>query len=443
MRVGYITAGAAGMYCGACIHDNTLAAALMRRGVEVALVPTYTPLRTDEVDVSLKQVFYGGIGVFLEQKLPPFRRMPRFVDWALRRPALLQGVSRFSAATRAEDLGALTVSVLKGPEGHQRRELERLLEWLRTDFRPDIVLLTNSLFLGLAGRLKSVLGVPVLCAVQGEEIFLEALVEPYRSQALGLLRERAGDADGFVAPSTYAADLMAQYLEVERERFHVVPLGLHLPGHGAGEAAAPPSAETPFTIGFLARICPDKGLHVLAEGFARLAEERGTEAVRLLAAGWLGAGDRSYLRKVEETLRRAGFAARFEYRGELDRMQKIRFLRELHVLSVPAPFKEPKGLYVLEALANGVPVVQPDHGAFPELIAATGGGLLAAGATAEAVAAGIGRLIDDEALRQRLAARGREAVRERFNDDVMAAETHALLERFVPSRPSTYKEEIP
>ena len=442
MRVAHITAGAAGMYCGACIHDNTLAAALMRRGVDVALVPTYTPLRTDETDVSMKQVFYGGIGVFLEQKLPPFRRMPRFVDWALRRPALLKGVSRFSGATQPGDLGALTVSVLRGPEGNQRRELERLVEWLRADFRPDIVLLTNSLFLGLAGRLKSVLGVPVVCAVQGEEIFLERLVEPFRSEALNLLRERAAAAAGFVAPCRYAADFMSRYLEVERGRFHVVPLGLHLSGHGEGEAAAPPSAESPFTIGFLARICPDKGLHVLAEAFALLAQERGADKVRLLAAGWLADGDRPYLREVEESLRRAGLAGRFEYRGVLDRTQKIRFLRELHVLSVPAPFREPKGLYVLEALANGVPVVQPDHGAFPELIEATGGGLLTEGARAEAVAAGIGRLIDDEALRQRLAASGSEAVRERFSDDVMAAGTHALFERFVPFRRSVHREEI-
>ena len=235
---------------------------------------------------------------------------------------------------------------------------------------------------------------------------------------------------------------MSRYLEVERGRFHVVPLGLHLDGHGEGEAAAPPSAETPFTIGFLARICPDKGLHVLAEAFALLAEERGAESVRLLAAGWLGAGDRPYLREVEDSLRRAGLAGRFEYRGVLDRAQKIRFLRELHVLSVPAPFREPKGLYVLEALANGVPVVQPDHGAFPELIEATGGGLLVEGAKAEAVAAGIGRLIDDEALRRRLAAAGSEAVRERFNDDVMAAGTHALFERFVSSRRPAQREEI-
>ena len=77
MRIAHISAGAAGMYCGTCIHDNTLATALKRLGVDVALIPTYTPLRTDEQDVSIDRVFYGGINVFLQQKWSLFRHTPR------------------------------------------------------------------------------------------------------------------------------------------------------------------------------------------------------------------------------------------------------------------------------------------------------------------------------------------------------------------------------
>ena len=70
MRIAYITAGAAGMYCGSCLHDNTLAAALLELGEDVVLVPTYTPLRTDEPDVSIDRVFFGGINVYLQEKVP-------------------------------------------------------------------------------------------------------------------------------------------------------------------------------------------------------------------------------------------------------------------------------------------------------------------------------------------------------------------------------------
>ena len=427
MRVAYIAAGAAGMYCGSCIHDNTLARALRRQGVDLVLIPTYTPLRTDEQDVSIDRVFYSGISVFLEQKLALMRRMPAAAEWLFRRPALLNAVSRWSAATRAEDLGALTVSVLRGEDGYQHRELERLAAWLRQQLRPDLVQLTNSLFAGLARRLKEELGVPVLCALQGEDIFLDALVEPYRSQAREVLRERARDVDGFIAPCRYYADFMAEYLDVDVNSIDVVPLGLDLDGHDQGNATAPP----PFTIGFLARVCPEKGLHILADAFARLAESRGADSVRLEAAGWLGANHRDYYRDVSAGLERRGLGDRFVYHGELDRAAKIRFLQRLHVLSVPAPYREPKGLYLLEALANGVPLVQPRHGGYPEMIAATGGGLLVDAPEAEAVAAGIEQLMDDDGLRRQLGRDGRAAVGAKFNDDIMAANTFAVYQRHI------------
>ena len=188
------------MYCGSCIHDNTLAAALMRRGVDVALIPTYTPIRTDEDSVSTGHIFYGGVNVYLQQKLGLFRHTPRMVDWLLDRRALLGLVSRFSAATSARDLGARTVSVLQGEEGHQAKELEKLTRWMADEFKPDVVQLTNTMFAGMARRLKQETGAPVLCAVQGEDLFLEQLVEPYRSEARRILSLRARDVDGFIAP---------------------------------------------------------------------------------------------------------------------------------------------------------------------------------------------------------------------------------------------------
>ena len=408
------------MYCGSCIHDNTLAAALMREDADVALIPTYTPLRTDEENVSIHPVFYGGINVYLQQKSGLFRHTPRVVDWLLNRRFLLQMVSRFSTATSARDLGALTVSVLQGPDGRQKKELSKLCAWIRDEFKPDIVQLTNSMFVGMAQSLKEDLGVPVLCGVQGEEIFLDKLIEPYASEARRVLGQHAADVDGFVAPCRFYADFMADYLQVPAAKFHVVRLGLKLEGHGS---ESPPQSTRPFTIGYLARICPEKGLHLLAEAFHLLAQRKGADQVRLEAAGWLGAADRAYLDEIVGRVNSWGLAESFSYRGEVDRQEKIRFLSGLHVLSVPSPYREPKGLYVLEALANGVPVVQPRHGAFPELVEATGGGLLVEAGSAAAVADGIEELMDDEAKRVALGRAGQTAVQGEFSDEVMAKKT--------------------
>ncbi|MDA2938357.1 glycosyltransferase family 1 protein, partial [Acidobacteria bacterium AH-259-A15] len=190
MRIAYIAAGAADMYCGSCIHDNTLAAALQKKGHEVALLPTYTPLRTDEPNVSMDHIFYGGINVYLQQKFALFRHTPWVLDSLFDRPILLNLVSQFSSTTNARDLGALTVSVLKGERGYQQKELVKLVTWLKDSVQPEIVQLTNSMFLGLAKQIKQELQVPVLCALQGEDIFMQDLLEPHKSQVLELLRKR-------------------------------------------------------------------------------------------------------------------------------------------------------------------------------------------------------------------------------------------------------------
>jgi glycosyltransferase involved in cell wall biosynthesis len=438
MRVAYIAAGAGGMYCGSCIHDNTLAAALLQQGTEVTLIPTYTPLRTDEDGVSIERVFYGGVNVYLQEKLPFFRHTPRLVDWLFDRPSLLGWVARtFTASTSAADLGALTVSVLQGELGHQKKELQRLVRWIRDQVKPDVVHLTNSMFAGMARYLKEELGVPVLCSIQGEELFLDALVEPYRSIAHTTLQDRAQDIDGFISPCQRYTDFMCDYLALPASRFHLVRLGINLSECGPGSRPA----AAPFTIGYLARIAPEKGLHLLADAYALLAAAPGRAAdkpLRLRVAGWLGRGDRAYYMDVVERLRRAGLDSCVDYVGEVDRAAKLQFLQSLDVLSVPAVYEDPKGLYVLEALANGTPVVQPRHGSFPELIEWTRGGLLVEPNSSAALAAGIEELMNDTALRQKLGNDGMTSVHESFSATTMARATQTVYEQY--TSPTTRKD---
>jgi glycosyltransferase involved in cell wall biosynthesis len=432
MRIAYITAGAAGMYCGSCLHDNTLAAALQRMGHDVALIPTYTPTRTDETDVSIDRIFYGAVNVYLEQKFPLFRHTPRLLDRLLSNKRLLNWVARLGASTDPHDLGEMTLSVLQGEDGKQSHELDRLVAWLRDDFRPEIVHITNSMFLGLTHRIKEVLGVPVVCSVQGEDIFLEQLPEPIRTRVHETLRRKARDVDALVATSRWYADFMTDYLAVASERMHHIPLGLSLAGHGE---AAPEKPERPFVIGYLARICPEKGLHLLTEAVRQLAERVGKDQVRLRIAGWLGARDRKYLDALMAQVRSWGLDDTVEHVGEIDRAEKIVFLNSLHVLSVPTTYRDPKGLFVLEALANGVPVVQPHHGAFPEMIEATGGGVLVEPEHTPSLAEALHGLMEDPDRREALGRAGKTAVHSDWNDNVLAKKTLALYAKFVGVRP--------
>jgi glycosyltransferase involved in cell wall biosynthesis len=423
MRIAYITAGAAGMYCGSCLHDNTLAAALIDLGEDVLLVPTYTPLRTDEVNVSIRRVFFGGINVYLQQKVALFRHTPWWFDRMLDHPALLEMASRGATSVDPTQLGDITASMLRGEIGRQRKEVEKLVSWLLSDVRPEVVHLSNSMQLGMARMLRQRGGPPIVCQLSGEDIFLEKLRPPHYEEARTVLRERAADVDAFVAINRYYADFMSDYLAIERGRVHVIPHGLKLDGHGRRIEKEP---HEPRAIGYLARICEDKGLHLLVDACERLATCTDVPNFTLQAAGYLGASDRPYLQELERRAAAGPLRGRFEYRGELDRPQKIEFLQSLDVFSVPTVYRESKGLPVLEAMANAVPVVQPDHGSFSEMIADTGGGLLIRPHDPTDLAEKLVELLRDPVRATELGLKGQQAVHDRYHATAMAQQTLEL-----------------
>ncbi len=428
MRIAYIAAGAGGMYCGSCIHDNTLAAALQEAGHEVALLPTYTPLKTDEDDVSDSHVFYGAVNVYLQQKSKFFRSTPRLFDRWLDSPALLGWVSRWGASTDPRGLGDLTLEMLRGESGAQRKELDRLVDWLAGTYRPEIVVITNSLLIGLTRTIKRELGVPVVVGVQGEDLFIDGLPEPVRGRVIAEMRLRAREPDLFLAPSRYYAEHMAARLDVEPARVRVVPLGIRIAGHTAAE---PRSEGDGVTVGYLARISPEKGLHRLVEAFEILAGQR--PDLRLRIAGYLGPRDRGYLDEQLARLEAAGLGKRVDFEGEIDRNAKIRFLQSIDLLCVPTTYREPKGLFALEAMASGLPVVLPRHGSFPEIVGETGGGVLFDPESIDDLTAALRRLIEQPDERRMLGERGRAAVHEQRTATVMALATAGVLDELLRS----------
>ena len=417
MRILYITAGAAQMYCGSCLRDNALATELLARGHDVVLVPLYTPTLTDEPNVSRERVFFGGISVYLEQHSALFRRTPRLLDRLWDSKLALKLAARSSIQTSPKKLGELTVSMLRGEDGNQRKELEKLIDWLKTEPPFDVLSLPYTLLIGLAGPLREALGRPVCCTLQGEDLFLEGLPEPYRSESLKLIRDNVKHVERFLAVSRYYAEFMPGYLGIPEEKMRLAPLGINLQGY---EMRAPREEGRPFTVGYFARVAPEKGLHLLAEAYVKMREGLGAGEARLEVAGYLGEEHKGYLAGVKRRMREAGLADEFNYRGALDREGKIEFLRGLDVLSVPATYDEPKGIFLLEAMACGVPVVQPRRGAFTEVVERTGGGLLVEPDDAGALAAGLLRVREDAALASSLSAGGYENVRRHYTVAQMA-----------------------
>jgi glycosyltransferase involved in cell wall biosynthesis len=437
LKIVYLTSGAAGMFCGSCMHDNTLARALMKLGCDVQLVPLYTPIRTDEDSTAIDRVFLGGINVYLEQKFSLFRRLPRWMTAVLDQHWLIRFAMSFGVSTKAHELGALAVSVLKGDEGFQRSEVDRLAEWLAAD-KPDVIVFSNMLTAGCVRAIKQRLDATIVVTLQGDDIFLRDLPEPFQSQAFAEIRRLVPLVDGFIAHSEYYADFMAGYLGIPREKIQVVPLGIDTSDFAttyrrAGDVNPPVLDGKLVTIGYLARLAPEKGLHVLVDAFIHLAEELKQRNIRLRIAGWLGDHNRKYVDEQKAKLHKAELTSNVDFVGEVDRRGKLEFLRSIDLLCVPTTYREPKGIFVLEALAAGVPVVQPAHGAFPELIARTGGGVLAPPEDPVALAEKFLELLGNVDQRNSLSRAGQDTVHREFTAERMAENTLAALQRITSS----------
>ena len=413
MRIIQITPSAGdSFYCENCLRDAALAKAIIKLGHEGLTIPLYLPLPSEQSSsTGISPIFFGGLNVYLQQKAAFFRRTPRWLDRLFDSPRLLKWIGRMAGMTSARDLGETTISMLRGEKGQQIKELDRLVEWLDTqENRPDIICLSNILLAGLAKTIKQRLGVPVVCLLQDEDGFLDGLVSPYSQQAWQIISERTGDIDAFIGVSKYYTETMQQRLRLGPDRVHVVYTGISLDGYESRRT----EPEVP-TIGYLSRMCPDKGLDTLVEAFLKLKKNEKFREAKLRIAGGKRSDDEAFLNKIRQKLGSHGLIDDVEFLPDFDREARIAFLRSLSVLSVPEKQPVAYGLYVLEALAAGVPVVEPASGVFPELLEITGGGLLFEPNNVEALADAIGSLLLDTNKARQLGEQGRAAVSENFN----------------------------
>ncbi|MHC4659119.1 MAG: glycosyltransferase family 4 protein [Planctomycetota bacterium] len=429
MRIVQITPGTGGsFYCDNCLRDVALVKALRKKGHEVLMIPMYLPVQTnkDEV-VDEAPIFFGGINVYLQQKFGFFRKTPRWVGRLLDSPRLLRWVGRKAEMTSARDLGQTTISMLQGEQGRQAKELDRFVEWLDApDNKPDIVLLSNILLGGLAGSIKTRLGVPVLCFLQDEDGFLDGLAEPYAKQAWEMVMECSEGVDAFISVSKYYANVMRERLRLRADRVHVVYLGISLDEYEVAKA----EPEVP-TVGFLSRMCYNKGLDILVEAFINLKKNERLKNARLLIAGGKNRSDEVFINRIQQQLRACGLINDVQFLPDFDQGTKVRFLQTLSVLSVPEKGPVAYGLYLLEALAAGVPVVAPASGALPELLEMTGGGVLCEPNNAGALSAALEPLLLDQDYGRQLGKQGKEVVFARFNVDETAEELVRLCEETI------------
>jgi glycosyltransferase involved in cell wall biosynthesis len=414
------------MYCGACTRDVNLLRGLIARGHDVEVIPLYTPLHTDYDAVpGSSRIFYGGINAYLQQVSAVFQHTPSAVDAILDNPALLRWVSKFAISVSGEKLGPMTVSVLSGHKGRQRKELAKLMSYLEQGPRPDVINITNSLLSCIAPEIKDRLRVPVVCTLQGEDAFVGIMPEPFRSQAQSLMQRNCADVDCFVSPGKGYADRMSEFLSVSSERIRVIHAGIDTSlyrnsGH---------RPKDPFTIGYLSVINPAKGLDILVDAFILLDKSASASEITLRVAGKIQ--DKAYWKSIVGRVAEAGLSSRFEHLGEVDMQGKVEFLRQCSVFSVPSRMEESRGMAVMEAMAAGVPVIVPNTGVFPEMLSMVGGGLLFKAGDSRSLADALHTLLHDPDSADVLGKQGAAGIEKHYSADRMADETIEAYSRLI------------
>jgi glycosyltransferase involved in cell wall biosynthesis len=334
---------------------------------------------------------------------------------------LLRMVAKRSHLTSANEQGEMTCLMLRLEESNLGKEVDKLVDWLKQDGKPDVIVLSNALLAGLIRELKSRLGVPVVCTFQGEDSFLDSLPKPWCNRAWEELAMRVQDADVLVAPSQFYGRLMEERLRLEPGSIHVIPNGIDLSGWRESDG------ENVKRIGYLARMCHSKGLGLLVDAFIQLNDSSLTLAI----AGTMGGGDEVYVAGLKKKLEKARLDNCVEWFPDLARQEKVDFLRDLSVFSVPVVYPEAFGLYLLEAMACGVPVVMPNASAFPEVVNSAACGVLVTPGSAGDLARGLQEMLDDPE-REVVGKKGRRAVEERYHVGAMALNFEKIFGKVAP-----------
>jgi glycosyltransferase involved in cell wall biosynthesis len=415
-------------YCENCVRDNATVRALVRAKEDVVAVPMYLPQIVDRVDeISRAPVFYGGINSYLQQVSGFFRWTPRWIDRLFDTRWMLKLAAKRAGSVRARGLGELTLSVMKGAEGRQVKELDRLLHWLDGVERPDLVHLSTPLLMGIGLAIRKRFGIPVVCTVHDEDVWIDAMEEPWRTRCWDTMAEGGRDVAAFIGLSRWYGDLMVKRLKINPEKMHIIPVGVD-----AGEAPSG-AAPHPPVLGYLARMSESMGLPVLVDAFLELKKTERFKSLRLHLSGGQTSDDAPFLERLRRRLADEGIAGDVRFFDDFDPESRKEFLDGLSVLSVPTPGGVAFGTYILEAGARGVPVVQPRIGSYPELLEATGGGVLYEPNDAETLERALGELLGDEARRSALGRKGRESVERSFSLATMAQKMTDLYRTLVPA----------
>jgi len=425
MNIIQIIPGSGGsFYCGNCLRDSKYVDALRKQGHQVVKIPMYLPLFSDEHDITDIPIFYGAISTYLKQVYPVFRKMPQWFEKMLNSKPMMKMAASMAGSTRAKGLEDMTISMLLGELGEQKEELDKMVDWIVEHCNPDIIHISNALLLGLARKLKEKTGVPVLCSLQDEDVWVDAMHPKFQQKIWDLMHERADDVDALVAVSNFFAETMKKQMNLPAEKVHTFYLGVDTEDYHFIS-----TKEKPLNVGYISRMCHENGFDIVVDAFIELKKKPGFEDVKLIVTGGSTGDDAKFIKEQKHKIKENNLEDSFEIMPEFEGDTRHDFFKKVSMISVPVRIGEAFGMYLLESMASGVPVVQPALGAFPEIIERSGGGVIYIPNIPEKLSETWGELLANPDRLEKLSRDGYEGTKKKFNIHNHAAEIIGLYER--------------
>lgn len=412
MNILQIIPGSGGnFYCGNCLRDDKFYLAMKKQGHQVTKLPMYLPLFSDEHDLNDIPVFYGAISIYLKQLYPIFRHAPAWVDKLLNSKPMLKLAAGMAGSTSAKGLEDMTISMLMGEEGKQKDELNRMISWMSEHLQADVIHLSNALLLGLAPKLKEAYpNAAIVCSLQDEDVWVDAMNDSFRDKIWSLIGEKSNSVDGFIAVSEFYAKVSLQKMKIPENKVFINHLGVDL-----NDYRTTSFDQKQRNIGYISRMCEANGFDIIVDAFVELKKDNEFDDVKLVLTGGSTGADKTILKRIEDLLKKEKLWQDVEFHEDFDGAGRHDFFQKVQMISVPVRNGEAFGLYLLESMASGVPVVQPKLGAFPEIIQISNGGIIYENNTVAELADALRKLLRDQDQLRSLTENCRKGVEEKFN----------------------------
>lgn len=409
MKIVYLITGSGGsFYCGNCYRDMIYLRAIRKvPGINASAVPLYLPPEDAVAESGMdKNVFFGAISMYLREKVPFLKNMPVFFDRIFDSGPMLRMAAKRAGTTRTEGLEDMTLNMIKGENAFPEKELTRLVDYLCKDGKPDVIHLSNALIIGLARQLKRRIDVKIVCSLLNEDDWINEMAEPFQSNAWKLIAREAPNVDAFLTPSEYYKQLFISKTGVADLNFNVVPLGLD----PDNDILSVVKKENWPAVGYFCRVSAHNGFDKLVDAFISIKSSGSLPGLTLHISGGYTGDDKPFIAEQIRKIKEAGLKSFIKIYPEFHGNSKQQFFSNIDVMSVPVRKYDGYGLYILEANAAGIPVVQPATGAFPEIVGRTGGGLTYSPDTIEELSGSLIKALNEREILIRFGEKGKATV---------------------------------